>query len=209
MATVCCVLRSGGDYGPEHVDWLRRQILRHNPGVRFVCYTDMGVPGETMPLEHRWPGWWSKLEVMSPALPGDLIFVDLDTVCVGSVAHFAGLRKTTALRDVNNRAGERTLQSSVMFLTQSDRRTIWDAFTAAPEHHMNWCAGGGDQRFIGSVLTDWQAFQDVLPGELISYKVGMLRHDLTAPPAGTRLVVFHGKPRPWHVQAEWIPKING
>src|SRR5690606_19762695 len=39
--------------------------------------------------------------------------------------------------------------------------------------------------------------------EIRSYKV----HCHDGVPAGTGVVCFHGKPRPWQVRAEWIPAL--
>ena len=60
------VLRSGGEYGPRHVQWLARQI----PGL--VCLSDRKVEGvETIPLRHDWPGWWAKMEMFSDVIDED------------------------------------------------------------------------------------------------------------------------------------------
>lgn len=205
--TVVCVLRSGGEYGPEHVAWLQRQV-EARCSKRLVCFSDVDVPCKRIPLQHNWRGWWSKLEVMSPSIKGDVLFLDLDTVVVGDLEPLLALGKTTALRDVNDLPAEVNLQSSIMYLTEADRRRIWDKWIVSPRAHMDESGSRGDQYFIGRALGEWQQFQKVLPGALISYKVGMVSRNLTSPPAGTAAVVFHGKPRPWQVEAEWIPNLT-
>jgi hypothetical protein len=65
--TLACVLRSGGDYTPEHVEALRRAL----PGREIFCFTDMDVSAPTIPLAHDWRSWWAKLELCDVSrLPG-------------------------------------------------------------------------------------------------------------------------------------------
>ena len=72
MTTIACVLRSGGDYGPEWVEKLAcsaGNVMGYRLGLRFVCLTDMEVPHvECIPLAYGWPGWFSKLELFRPGL---------------------------------------------------------------------------------------------------------------------------------------------
>ena len=201
---VACVLRSGGEYGPWHVAWLRDQCAKHLPGIPFVCFSDIDVPCERVRLAYTYPGWWSKLEVfLTDRLPGDVLYLDLDTVIVGNLQPLLG-GKTTCLADFNRPS---TLQSSIMYLTEFDRRCLWHEWSRDPAWHMERFKVGGDQDFVEEVLNDWRRWQDVLPGAFVSYKVDMKAKGLTEPPAGARVVVFHGQPRPWQVEANWIPKL--
>lgn len=207
MITVACVLRSGGEYIAQHVAWLHNQVTTHLPGIRFVCFSDVDVPCERVHLVFQWPGWWSKLEICRTfALCGDVLFFDLDTVIVGDLLPLINRRETTALQDFNYR-NERRLQSSVMYLTERDRVVLWEEFTRDPNYHMGLAGFRGDQHFIGSVLRDWQSWQEELPRKLVSFKID-LKKSLSPPPAGTAAVVFHGRPRPWQVpEATWIPQL--
>ena len=73
--TPVCVLRSGGDFRPEHAQRLARQVSG------LVCLSDVQVPGvATRVLQHGWPGWWSKMEAFAPELEGDVLLIDLDTL---------------------------------------------------------------------------------------------------------------------------------
>lgn len=194
---VACVLRSGGEYGPEHVTRLRDQVARHLPGAPFHCLSDIDVPGvHTIPLRHDWPGWWAKMELFDPARSADWLYLDLDSAIVGSLAVMAAIRAPVIMRDVYRPAG---WQSSVMAIPQAIKAPIWNAFTAAPAKHMREFAIGGDQAFIEAHGADagWRLWQEVCPGQLCSYKADVRR--LGKVPAGTSVVVFHGKPRPWQV----------
>jgi hypothetical protein len=206
MTTAVCVLRSGGEYGPKHVDWLRKQIEQHLPSVRVVCFSDIEVPCERIELAHRYPGWWSKLEICrTDALSGDVLFFDLDTVIVGDLRPLARVGRTAALSDFN---WPGMLQSSVMYLTEADRRKVWEVWSISAHAHIEADRGHGDQRFLHYALGFWAQWQSVLPKTFVSYKVDLKRRGLTDPPPGAAVVVFHGKPRPWHVEANWIPKLT-
>lgn len=203
MKAIVCVLRSGGDFRPEHVQRLARQI----PGL--VCLSDATVEGvPCIPLAYKWPGWWSKMELFRPDLSGDLLYFDLDTVIVGDLSELASLGRTTLLSDFYY--PERPA-SGLMYLAESDRAKVWAAWIADPKEAMRKCMRHGDQQFIGEVLHDAQRFQDVLPGRVVSYKVhvakGLNKRSIGNGnvPAGASVVCFHGRPRPWHLKAEWVP----
>jgi hypothetical protein len=175
------------------------------PGVRFVCFSDTEVPCERIHLVHKFPGWWSKLELgRTLSLHGDLLYLDLDTVLVGDCSVLLKPTAAFALTDVY---GNGNLQSSVMFLTEADREKLWEEWMRNPCAHMARIAGAGDQGFIQEALPNWCSWQKALPGVFVSYKADMRSKGLTQPPEGSRVVVFHGRPRPWQVEANWIPRI--
>lgn len=193
--TPVCVLRSGGDFGPEHVQWLARQV----PGL--TCLSDVAVPGvETRPLLHDWPGWWAKMEMFGPALQGDVLMIDLDTVVRELPA--APVR-TTVLGDFTEPG---IIGSGLMYVTAEDRARVWDAWTADPAGHMASCTRWprwGDQGFLMDHLADAARWQDSEP--VYSYKA----HCRGSLPADAKVVCFHGKPRPWDVRAAWVPPLYG
>lgn len=192
--TPICVLRSGGEFTPAHVQWLAAQV----PGL--VCLSDVEVPGvPVIPLRYGWPGWWSKLELFRPGIEGDLLYLDLDTVVLGDLSEF-DVGTTTVLRDFY--APDR-MGSGLMYLTEMDRPQVWASFTQDPERHMRECVTQerwGDQGFLQGVLVA-QRWQDVLPGRVVSYKA----HCAGGVPSGAKVVCFHGKPRPWEIAAGWVP----
>lgn len=205
------VLRSGGEYGPDMVARLDRQ-LQNTPGVNpfrtILCLTDLPLHGDsvkTVPMQHRWPGWWSKMELCRPGLwTGDMVYLDLDTVLIGDLDDIVLRTKgTIVLRDFFE-LGD-AIGSGFMRLSQEDRKAIWEEWIKRPDWWMEECRAGGDQKMMETVIGGHaQRWQDVLPGQIISYKAQMVRKGLTEPPEGTRVVCFHGKPRPWTVQHDWI-----
>lgn len=206
---VALVLRSGGEYRPEHVRALVAQLERHLPGVGVVCLSDVDVPCERVPLKYGWRSWWSKMELFRPDVAGDLLYIDLDTVIVGDLSELASLGRTTLLSDFYY--PDRPA-SGLMYLAESDRAKVWAAWIADPKAAMHKCMRHGDQQFIGEVLHDAQRFQDVLPGRVVSYKVhvakGLNKRSIGdgTVPAGASVVCFHGRPRPWDIREDWVPE---
>ncbi|WP_353474790.1 hypothetical protein PVT71_14570 [Salipiger sp. H15] len=195
MTIVACVLRSGGDFRPEHVDRLRMQVAAHLPGAEFRCLTDMPVSGSgVLPLRCGWPGWWSKMEIFSPDVSGDLLMMDLDSAIVGDLGDMAGIGRLAIMRDVYRPAG---LQSSVMFLPKAARGEVWGKWISNPGAWMRRFRRGGDQAFLETLWLDRAArWQDVLPGQVVSFKADRCAEQL---PQDARFVAFHGRPRPWDV----------
>ena len=67
----------------------------------------------------------------------------------------------------------------------------------------------GDQAFIEDALTGSTQlrplfWQDLLPGQVVSYKNHIRGKEKF--PARARVVCFHGKPRPWGVNENWAAK---
>lgn len=203
-ATRVCVLRSGGEYRPEHA----RRLARMVPGL--VCLSDMEVRGvPTIRLRHDWPGWWAKMELFRPDIDGDLFYLDLDTTIAGKIDDLATVGRTTMLSDFYwpDRPA-----SGVMYLTEDDRRKVWGRWMISPAANMARYRRDGDQGFIGSVLPDARRWQGDFPGRIVSYKADIAArgmpgfHDKRSKgngtvPAGASVICFHGRPRPWDVGA--------
>lgn len=206
---VVTVLRSGGIYTPNHVRWLANQLPS---GVRHICLSDMRVPDiKTLPLAYGWPGWWSKMELFNPQGPlGDqaVLYFDLDTVITGSIDDLLAQTEPMILSDWYH---DHLVNSSVMLITPESRQPVWDAWMQQPDVNMHDYERWGDQSFIGEHFNA-RHWQDVLPNQLISYKVHVLprsyshrsQGDGSLPPHAN-VVCFHGKPRPWPAREPWIP----
>jgi len=138
------------------------------------------------------------MELFRPDLRGDFLYMDLDTVIVGPLDDFEGINRLTILRDFY-RDGKRLkegLQSSLMFLPESQRRPPWDDFTVNPALSMALHRGGGDQSLLEPhYIHSADRWQDVLPGQVVSWKVNCA-HGV---PPNARVICMHGKPRPWQV----------
>lgn len=183
MVTKVCVLRSGGDYRPEHVQRLARMV----PGL--VCLSDVDVPNvECRPLLTDWPGWWAKMEAFSHAITGDMLLIDLDTTVYRLPAMPA---ETTVLPDFYR---PRLMGSGFMYVTEADRARCWTEFMRDPEGHMARCTtrqAWGDQGFLMPLIGQSRRWGT----NVVSYKV----HCQNGIPNDADVVCFHGRPRPWDV----------
>lgn len=207
---VALVLRGGREYGAKHAQTLARQIEKHL-FAEVLCLTDVAVPGvECVPLKTQWPGWWAKMELFDPAVTGDLLYLDLDTVVTGDLGEIASQKQLTCLRDFYRDGIRRPvgLGSGMMFLPEADRAEIWDAWRPKAETNISRfrLAGVGDQAWLESWSMDrWEMWQDVVPQQVVSWKVhcspsgGKREGSVIGVPPGTRVICFHGKPRPWDV----------
>lgn len=188
---IACVLKSGGEYNAHHVRLLADSILAHNK-IPIVCLSDINVdhPGvEVRPLRHKWQGWWSKIELFRE-FTGPTLYLDLDTVVVGVLPAIGN--NFTMLRDVYR---VNDFGSGVMSWQKAPVH-LYETFINCPEHFMgsyrsrrNW----GDQAFIRDYLRETPS---TFGEEFRSYKV----HCRKQVPRGTKVVYFHGKPRPWEVK---------
>lgn len=186
---ILCVLRSGKDFRPSHVQWLARQ-------VPVVCLADQSVAGvETIPLRTNWPGWWAKMEAFDTSIVGgDMWLIDLDTVVFEMPSE---PESTTVLSDFYR---PQLMGSGFMFLKAEDRKRCFAEFKKNPKMHMARCntrQRWGDQGFLNPLIGNSARWGD----EVRSYKV----HCRENVPQGTKVVCFHGKPRPWECGASWIP----
>jgi hypothetical protein len=196
-ARVALVLRSAGEYKPEHVHTLAKEF---DP-CEVLIFTDHPPShvidsGDVVPLRHNWPGWWSKLELMRPDIEGDLLYLDLDTRIVGDLSDIRKIDYLTMRAEPYRPNDPRRFGSGVMYLPEAYRRLAWESWIRNPGYHMLRCVNGGDQQFLIETWTppEIARWQDLLPGQLVSYKCDVRGRSV---PSNARVVYFHGKPRPW------------
>jgi hypothetical protein len=199
------VLRSGGEFGPRHVQALAKQVKKYLPFHRFECLSDCEIAGvDCVPLRHGWPGWWSKMELFRPDLRGDILFLDIDTVLVGPLDDIAKQTKLTMLRDFYRDGGKRPegLGSGFMLLTEAARAEPWDYFSKHPTVCVQTYPRGDQHLLEKYYMSRAQRWQDVVPGQVVSWKVhcgGGNVFKQPVIPADARVICFHGQPRPWNV----------
>jgi hypothetical protein len=198
--TVASVLRKSPDYDVDYVERLAAGVSSHlTVPHRFVCLSDVPVPVERIPLEFGLPGWWSKMELFR--LPPPVLYFDLDTVIVGSldgIADHARRSAFTALRDFYRPDG----LGSGMMSWALDVSDLYRAFSESPIRWMDQYGARGDQAFIEDRFRKPDKWQDVVPGQVVSYKAHVrkatrrLETGTGDIPDNARVVCFHGKPRP-------------
>ena len=197
-----CVLKSGGDYLPEHVIALAKQVERHTTvPYQFICYTDMTIPGiDTIPLEVGHPGWWSVPEVFRTL--GPTVITGIDTIisdnidCLFEIAlesdqsHFWMIKAFAAWNDY----------ASGIMIYNGDFSYIWDTFDY--DKALKDFSSGGEQEHTKACLrshdVEIRTIQARVSG-IYSYK----KHCMKAVPTDARVILFHGKPRPWGVKWLW------
>lgn len=144
---VLTVLRSGGEYGPQHVQAVQRQVAKWAPDARFTCLSDLRIRGiECISLRSNWPGWWSKIELFRSDVPDDFLYTDLDNVILGPL-DFAWPNEFTA--DIGF--------SFFRVTPDVDRQFVHEQFRRRPGYHMaEWNPGTrqdgkfGDAAFLRS-----------------------------------------------------------
>ena len=197
---IVTVLKTGGDFRLEHVYKLAESV-----NGDFVCLTDCQQLQaesfiETIPLTGNYPGWWSKMEALRPDLDlGDLLLLDLDTVALPGVVfdEYANEGELTVLNDM---LGGPHMNSGMMYITDDDKQAPWEKWEADCQNIMQ-SFPNGDQHFLAQFWDAASRWQDKYPGEIISYKGDYLKRGFEG---GEKIVCFHGRPRPWDVEEEWL-----
>lgn len=177
LTVVCLCIRGKGKraYGPDYVEKLRSMVARHlTLPHRFVCMTDrpQDLPGVACvrikrPAELK--PWWLKLKLFQSKMgwTGRLLYIDLDTLIVGSLDEIATFPAPFALLpDMAPRFKGRwdkphlkvvhRYNSSVMVLDAGSRNALWDDFDPAYSARL-W----SDQDWIG----EWMPKEATFPRE--------------------------------------------
>lgn len=208
---------SRGEYKTEHAVQLLQQIAMWWPvgaDLDMVLLTDIeanqrqwveeATHAYLRSLGSNWPGWWAKMELFAPQHTdlGDILYFDLDTVIVGDLGNIQRVCREAQgtpvmLRDFYRQTG---LGSGLMYLPVTEREIIWKEWSSSSatsvlrQYH-------GDQNFLEKFWSERAArWQDVLPGEVVSYKSHIVPNKGVIPD-NARVVCFHGPPRPW--QTAW------
>lgn len=232
MITIACVLKSGGDFDISYVKRLSMGIRRTLcTRYEFICLTDVspenfrGYPIDRInPLEYNWPGWWSKMELFR--LPGPLMYLDLDMVLINSLDKLA--LRIIEQKDlfVMLRGFYRKDHCSGILGWNGDVSAIFDDFYEKysktskfnQKPHATYMISNrrhfrGDQEWLGEYLKNdgkWlkvKMAQDITPG-IYSYKVHMAESRMVTPPSDSKIICFHGHPRPHEVSPtpDWLTK---
>ncbi len=205
--TICCVLKSGGDFTPAHVAWLKQMCHEKMPDWDFCCWSDMDVPGR-IPLKMNLPKWWSKMEIYRTEFGGPALVIDLDTVFLKEFTirpeHEDEMLVIRCPWKNGFRSPER-LAGGFMYLPPWSRAQIWQAWRLAGEDTIG-LYDDNDQIFLHKYFADKALrIQDHYIDEVVSYKVHVLGMGLQSE---NKVVYFHGEPRPWNVDLPWIPKCS-
>lgn len=237
------------DLGAHYVHHLYQMVSRYAPRNlpwRFVCFTDReSIDGVRCVRQHG--GLWSyfnKLYLFAPEhfrVGTRVLFFDLDTCVVGDWTPLATVPLDKTLVMLRDLWAERMPASGVMSWQVSPAtHRIWTDFVNSGNvgrrppfvHTRPRLSPPGVPTFSATAIRtdeqwlyhhvmpdDWYAWQELLPGQLLSYKYDVIRtmrrdgtqHDKLSPEAAraARVVYFHGHPRPHTVVAPWNPLTRG
>lgn len=210
MNNVLC-MKWGPKYPAVYVNTLYAMVARNlEPPFRFLCLTDdrSGIRDEVecrdlppMDIGSSNPAYaWRKLSVFSPALhdlSGPVLFLDLDLIIVESLLPFFTHPGRLCIIENWSQAGQGIGNSSVFRFEAGDLQEVLEQF----EHDVAGALGAyrNEQTFLSRVVPDktwwpptWcQSFKrHALPrGPLRLVRAPTL-------PAGTKILVFHGDPKP-------------
>lgn len=192
---MCCV-KWGTKYGPRYVNILRAMVARHLAAPhRFVCLTEdpSGLEHQVRALQLRpgRQGWWNKVELFRPGLfGGRVLYLDLDVVVVGPLDGLVAHKGIIHLDDWRGPRGG--YGSAVMVWDAGEHVEAWTKFSGeVSTRHL------GDQDWL-SELGGWAR----LPFPwCVSYRF----HCANGPPAGAKVVCFHGHPKPHEARdVDWV-----
>lgn len=166
MLTVTCVYWKGRFRGRERVYsdewvWKLRNMVQRNLNIehRFVCLSNADVPVDRIPLEHDWPGWWSKIELFRPGLFDDrVLYLDLDVMVMQNMdklvqwPHYFALIGTGAGKQDMCQGKEIVIRynTSVMVFEAGQGDVLYKEFAKHPGYWMSRFRG--DQDYIGYQL---------------------------------------------------------
>jgi hypothetical protein len=176
------------------------------------------VKCELMNLSHNWRGWWSKMEVFG--LEGPVLYLDLDTVIVGSLDELAdAIIRSERLVMLRGFYKDDRCSGIMGWGAGVGTQWILDSFIAdlrnPPAYVQTETAlrmtfrnrtFRGDQEWLDHLLnanlTPTAFVQDFASG-IYSYKVNVKDCGL---PNDARVICFHGKPRPRDLdpRPEWM-----
>lgn len=211
--TFCCV--NSGNYcgrGAEYVNTLFDMVQRNLPSgmiFRFVCLTDdpegLDKRIETLAMPPEVKGWYGKLYMFKRGLFADgerVVYLDLDTLIIGKLDDLVAYDgQFGTLEDFYY--PERLGPAVISWQAGSYAASIWEEWVAEgmPKNRMGdlWWLNNLDQ---GRFAKRADRLQRLIPGMFASFK----RDCAPYPPKGTKVVCFHGRPRPHEAaeREEWV-----
>jgi len=198
-----------GDKYPDYCVQRLQRAVAENLSVphQFKCVTDRDIEGvECIPPINDLPGWWGKVNLFSWDVCDDQnIYLDLDVVITGSIDYLADYVRPTISMPWNWAAsGHGGCQSSVMAWSKNyQTKQVYDLFDPAIAHWPPVNKPGvlwGDQEWITHLRDTDKLIVREIPEGIKSYKY----HCRAGLPEGTKVVVFHGDPKPSEVREAWF-----
>lgn len=201
-------LKWGTKFSTDYVNRLYSSVKRNTTiPFKFHCFTENSKELNPEIIVQNLPnngleGWWNKVYLFSKdikiPLGEKIVFFDLDTVITGNIDEILLLEKDCLItvRDLltgiilSIKSSDNRMQSCIMIWKHGTLNHVWDNFIQNPAESIKSVIPHGDQRWIESQIPQKEFIQDLLPGQIVSFKV----HCLKGLPANARIICYHGKP---------------
>lgn len=209
MNNIIC-LKVGKKYKSDYVNNLYYMVKNNTKkDFNFFCFTDddRGIDKKinciSLPdlSKKKIEGWFYKLALFDPKINpirGKVLYLDLDIVIMNNIDHFFEVEgeKLYIIEDWIYKANKiKKYNSSVMcWNTKNYTNLFLDYLNNV--FKKNYC---GDQDFITDYVKDVVFWPDKW---CISYKWHECEKKI--PEEETKIIVFHGKPKPHEVSVKWI-----
>lgn len=219
-------LKHGTKYSYDYVNKLYNMTKRNmTVPFRFACITEdpIGLYPDIVhiPLpKHNLTGWWFKTWVFSDELPikGEILFIDLDVVIINNIDDVWLYKpdKFCIIRDFTRATipGWTKFNSSVYRFSSGKYNYLWDMLNKdLNQIHLFH----GDQDFLNKYLVnDFEYFPDIWMQsykweirdrkELVKYgnKVNFATKIEPTINKHTKILIFHGDPKPSDIQDDII-----
>jgi hypothetical protein len=211
MGKIAIVFLLWGDWCKGHqiqyVKALRNMLERHvTIPFDLIGYTDnyeiiedCGIQAQSIPADVlKWRLNLPKFWVHSPdsGLRGRRVFFFyLDTVLCNNIDKM--LEYNGTLCGIKPfKPGKTHMGGGFLSFAgyENESRLLWDAVSSDPKGWAERTQGGKERLVIRALIDKKEYWQDLYPGELISFKRHMLRGRKN-PPKSVSIVAFHGHPR--------------
>lgn len=218
----CACVIHGNTYDWIYVEKLYNMLCRHiSLEVRLHVYTEESRPVPAPMIKHTlndWgisgpkQAWWYKMQLFDTSHhAGPLLYLDLDTVIVGNIDWIFGLPSKWfwSINDFKHlwRPHFQGINSSVMWWDTRNHESVWRDFVQknlkqimgqnrGDQDYLNQCLDFRFVRFFDQNLIKswrWQCLDGGYDFKKRSYRRPNTGTDLDE---NTRIMIFHGKPKP-------------
>jgi hypothetical protein len=206
LTIACCLWNDFPDTGwsEEYVRRLRNGVARNTTCTyRFVCFADrqLYIDGIEVRVLNppSWKGNLPKTYVYSPdsELKGRVLLFDLDNVIVGDLSDMVAYDGPLCVRGRLQHRRPRQPDGDMISFDAGKVEHLWQAANA---YSVEAKTQGRERDFILRVAPRCDQWQDVCPGQVVSYR----HHCKGRLPAAARVVSCHGRPRPHEITDKFI-----
>lgn len=197
-----------GGNGADYVNKLFWSVKRNlSKPFSFICFTNEAIEFdywiEKRPLKPpTWKRHLPKLYAFSKdaGLLDRALMLDIDNIITGSLDDIASYTGDFATRGGFRDGKGRMISGDVISFNPNKCHNIFDNLTnnaIEAERQSN----GYDGRFLQDNVTQYDVWEDVLPGQVINYK---RIHEPKNLPENSRVISCTGHPMPHELSHQWV-----